>query len=68
MQTEQVLDLQMKTVKSGGQVLRHNPQEVAGHGDDIQVVRTIEHMIRKPCISQLVVMEIHGPVKGHCHV
>lgn len=52
----------MQTVKGGGHVPRDNLQEVAGHGDDLQVVRAIEHMIRKPRVSQLVVMEIHRPV------
>lgn len=61
MQTKQVLDLKMKTVKGGGQIPGDNPQEVARHGDDLQAVRTIENMIRKSCISQLVVVEIHRP-------
>lgn len=55
-------DLKMQAVKGEGQIPRDNLQEVAGHGDDLQVVRAIEHVIRKPRISQLVVMEIHRPV------
>ena len=51
----------MKAIKTGGEVVGDNPKEVAGHCDDLQVVRIIEHVIRKPCISQLVVMEIHRP-------
>lgn len=54
-------DLQVKPVQRGGQVPRDNAQEVAGHGEDLHVVRGIEHVIRKSCISQLVVMEIHRP-------
>ena len=49
----------MKAVKGRGQILRDNPQEVAGHGDDLQVVRAVEHLIWKACICQLVVMEVH---------
>lgn len=51
----------MKTVQAGRQVFGDNPQEVAGHGEDLQVVRSIEHVVRKPCVSQLVVMEVHRP-------
>ena len=51
----------MKTVKGGGQILRDNSQEVAGHGEDLQAFRSVEHVIRKPRVSQLVVMEIHRP-------
>lgn len=57
----QGLYLQMKTVKVRRQVPGHSPQEVARHGQDLQIVRGIEHVIRKPCVSQLVVMEIHRP-------
>ena len=51
----------MEAVKGGGQILRDNPQEVAGHGEDLQVVRTVKHLIRKACVCQLVVMEVHRP-------
>lgn len=51
----------MKTVKAGGQVPRDSPQEVAGQGEDLQVVRAIECVVRKACIRQLVVVEIHRP-------
>lgn len=51
----------MKAVKGRGQILRDDPQEVAGHGDDLQVVRAVEHLIRKACVCQLVVVEVHGP-------
>ena len=52
----------MQTVKRGGQSPWNNPQVVARHGEDLQVVRTIEHVIWKPSITQLVVVEIHRPV------
>lgn len=61
----------MKTVQAGGQVFGDNSQEVAGHSEDLQVIRSIEHVVRKPCISQLVVMEVHRPGshdKGYCHM
>lgn len=36
-------------------------QKIAGHGEDLQVVGAIEHVIRQPCITQLIVVEIHRP-------
>lgn len=51
----------MEAKQAGGQVGGDHLQKVAGHGKDLQLVRSIEHVMRKSCISQLVVMEIHRP-------
>lgn len=60
-QTSLVLDLQMQSVEGGGQFVRHHLQVVARHGEDLQAVRAVEHLFRKPDVSQLVVVEIHRP-------
>lgn len=54
----------MKSEKTGRQIAGNHPQEVAGHGQDLQRVRSIEHVIGKSFICQLVVMEIHRPMES----
>lgn len=51
----------MKAVQAGGQVGGDHMEKVAGHGEDLQLVRSVEHVIWESCIRQLVVMEIHRP-------
>lgn len=53
----------MKAEETGWKIGRNNPQKVAGHGEDLQGVRSIEHVIRKSFVYQLVVMEIHRPIR-----
>lgn len=51
----------MQSVEGSGQTGRDHLQEVAGHGEDLQAVRAVKHVLRKSSVTQLVVVEIHRP-------
>lgn len=53
--------LQVEPVQAGRQASGDHSQEVAGHGEDLQVVGRLEHVVRKPCVGQPVVMKVHRP-------
>lgn len=54
-------NLEVQFVESGRQVLGHMAQEVAGQDEDLDIARTIEHVVRQPSVRQLVVVQVHRP-------
>lgn len=54
-------DLEVEAVEAGWQVSGHLLQEVAGHGEELQAIGAVEHVLRQPSVCQLVVVEVHRP-------
>ena len=53
--------LEVQAVEGRGQVARHQVKEVAGHDEDLQAGRAVEHDVREAGVRQLIVVEIHWP-------
>lgn len=53
--------LEVQLVQGGRQVLGHMTQEVAGQDEDLDVARTVKHVVRQSSVRQLVVVQIHRP-------